>query len=475
MLKGESARRVARLQRRARAIAGLEAAAQATLVGGFSAGSLLLLARLLGRPLAAPVAWGLLAAVAAGALTWGALQMRRRAPRPGACAAWLDRRLSLGGLLLTSAEIDASAWQPPLERALAGAADVLPALPVRRAAARAVPPLLFLAAVALLPGAETAPPSGNPAIADALAVEQSRLDLLEERHALDPQAAQELQARLDELEQRLDRNEPVSWSDVDALSARGDAALALSVDALRAALDAVSDASAAGSDQLAGRLSDALQALRDAGLLGELPPELLAQLGADGENGQAGDGTSGLPKLDPSALSKLDARSLEALAGQLQSALGQRLDALVQAGLADPEKGRRLAELSEQERQTAQGHCHGPQCAGGNCPGGAAGMLAGGLPGNGGITRGRGDAALNYSGETPDAAQAFRSEQLPSTAPLSTEWTTTGMGLAEPKADPVESQTAGSAGQAGPGAAAWQRRLAPHHRDVVKRFFEPKP
>ncbi|HVQ24744.1 MAG TPA: hypothetical protein VMV01_06195, partial [Planctomycetota bacterium] len=68
MLNGESARRVARLQRRARAIAGLEAAARATLVGGFSAGSLLLLTRLLGRPLAPAVAWGALAAVAVAAV-----------------------------------------------------------------------------------------------------------------------------------------------------------------------------------------------------------------------------------------------------------------------------------------------------------------------------------------------------------------------------------------------------------------------
>jgi hypothetical protein len=101
-------------------------------------------------------------------------------------------------------------------------------------------------------------------------------------------------------------------------------------------------------------------------------------------------------------------------------------------------------------------------------------MLAGGSPrpGSGGIQRGRGDAGLRYTGETPGSEQAFAAEQLPSTAPLSLEWTTTGVGLAEPEVAPVESQSAGGAGQAGAGAAAWQRRLAPHHRDVVKRYFE---
>src|SRR5262245_42863875 len=121
MLTRESERRIARLSRRARTIAFLDGAADATVVGGLAAGSALLLVRLLVGPAPAAVVWALLVGVVAVAAGWGLLTMSRRTPRLSGCAAWLDRHLKLGGLLLTSAEVDAEAWQPPLQRALAAA------------------------------------------------------------------------------------------------------------------------------------------------------------------------------------------------------------------------------------------------------------------------------------------------------------------------------------------------------------------
>lgn len=478
MLNRESARRIAGLARRARAIAFLDGAADATLVAGLVAGSLLLALRLLGWPaepsVAATVAWSLLGVVILAALVGGTLTMRRRTPRAAGCAAWLDRRLSLGGLLVTSVETDAAGWDGTLQRTLAAAESELPQLPVRRTAQRVALPLAFVAAIALLPAARPEAPLANPALADALAVEQARLDLLEQRAALDPRTAEELQSRLDELAQRLDELKPVGWSDLDALAARGEAALALRVDALRQADEALGAMAAAGQQDLAGELGEALRKLEAAGLLGDLPPELLERLG-QAAGRAAGQG------LDPSALAALDRKSLEGLARDLQSALGQRFDSLVEAGLADPLKGRQLAARSAAERKAARpGHKHGSQCAGGQCSGDGVGSMlaagaagtAGNRPGSGGITRGRGDAELRYTGETEASAEAFQAEQLPSTAPLSNEWTTIGVGLAEPEVDPVETHAAGGAAQTGAGSATWGRRLAPHHRDVVKRFFE---
>ena len=474
MLTRESARRIARLGRRARAIAFLDGAADATVVAGLAAGSALLLLRLLGWPAPAAVVWTLGLAVVAAAAGWGLRTMLRRTPRPEGCAAWLDRRLKLGGLLVTSAEVDAAAWQQPLQRALAFAEESLPPLPVRRAAPRVLLPLAFVAAIVLLPAAKPEPPAVNPAIADALAVEQARLDLLEEREALEPEVAEELQAKLDELEQRLQEREPVGWSDVDTLAARGEAELALRIDALEHANEALGAVSAAGGTELAGRLGEVLRELQEAGLLRDLPQELLDRLEALGAEGGEG--------LDPGALAGLDPEALQALARDLQGAYAGKLNRLVEAGLADPLKGRQLAELSAAEwRAAPPQHEHDKHCTGGACSGGLGGMMAGAAagagssPGRGGITRGRGDAALTYSGDTPEADRDFAAQQLPSTAPLSLEWSTTAIGLAEPQADPVESQSAGSAGEEGAGAAAWQRRLAPHHRDVVKRFFERRP
>jgi hypothetical protein len=42
---------------------------------------------------------------------------------------------------------------------------------------------------------------------------------------------------------------------------------------------------------------------------------------------------------------------------------------------------------------------------------------------------------------------------------------------ADPKADPIEDTGAGSEGAGDGGEAAWRRKLAPRHRDAVRRFF----
>ncbi|MEM8885635.1 MAG: hypothetical protein AAGD14_16335 [Planctomycetota bacterium] len=40
-----------------------------------------------------------------------------------------------------------------------------------------------------------------------------------------------------------------------------------------------------------------------------------------------------------------------------------------------------------------------------------------------------------------------------------------------PEANPTRDGGAGGQASGGPGAASWQRRLAPRHRDVVRKFF----
>ena len=97
-------------------------------------------------------------------------------------------------------------------------------------------------------------------------------------------------------------------------------------------------------------------------------------------------------------------------------------------------------------------------------------MAAG--PGRGGVSRGRGDAALDYSNETPGRSDQFEPEALPSAELLDLESTgILGVGAGAPTVEP----TAGGAGstevQASAGRSAWKRRLAPHHREAVREFF----
>jgi hypothetical protein len=95
--------------------------------------------------------------------------------------------------------------------------------------------------------------------------------------------------------------------------------------------------------------------------------------------------------------------------------------------------------------------------------------------GSGGITRGRGDAPLKYLNDTEAGWEKFRSEQLPKGAVMGREWTLKSVGLAEPTARPTADGGAGSAGSEGTGEASPRRRLAPRHRETVRRFFSLDP
>lgn len=94
------------------------------------------------------------------------------------------------------------------------------------------------------------------------------------------------------------------------------------------------------------------------------------------------------------------------------------------------------------------------------------------IPGSGGVSRGRGDAALNFSGETEGRTDQFESKELPEAQVLDPESTAVvSVGLGTPEAD-ANGQSGGNV-DAGTsvGRGAWKRRLAPHHREAVQEFF----
>ena len=67
-------------------------------------------------------------------------------------------------------------------------------------------------------------------------------------------------------------------------------------------------------------------------------------------------------------------------------------------------------------------------------------MLAGGMPGQGGITRGRADAALQLTNAT-EGDTNFAAKKLPPGRAIPREWHLTGLMRASPKADPVRVNT----------------------------------
>lgn len=150
----------------------------------------------------------------------------------------------------------------------------------------------------------------------------------------------------------------------------------------------------------------------------------------------------------------------------------------MEGGSGSDSEGAEADESEGGEESGAEG-ASGASTAASGADGGSkkqgAGKLAGARPGKGGVSRGRGDAELEYTNSS--SGSAFKSEKLPQGSKTSREWTVVGIGRSAPRDGNVTIEggdTPQNAGESGSGRAAWQRRLAPSHRDAVKKFFDGK-
>ena len=93
--------------------------------------------------------------------------------------------------------------------------------------------------------------------------------------------------------------------------------------------------------------------------------------------------------------------------------------------------------------------------------------------GAGGVSQGPGAAALNFSGETERFAEQFESAALPSGQyPDLENSQTIGISTGNPDVDVVREGAALTDFGTEGGQSSWRRRLAPRHRDAVRRFFQ---
>ena len=94
------------------------------------------------------------------------------------------------------------------------------------------------------------------------------------------------------------------------------------------------------------------------------------------------------------------------------------------------------------------------------------------MPGKGGITRGPGEAPLEYSGQTDGTTDPFEAKVLPPAEFLDPESTgLVGVGGTAPTVDPTSGASGLVETRASPGTSAWKRRVAPRHREAVQGFF----
>ena len=98
-----------------------------------------------------------------------------------------------------------------------------------------------------------------------------------------------------------------------------------------------------------------------------------------------------------------------------------------------------------------------------------------GIPGRGGITRGRADAPMIWGQETPGQTDQFEGGTLPGARRMDAEHSSVvGVGAAAPNARPVGESGGNTGVEAAGDRVSWRRRLSPRHRRAVKDFFTDK-
>lgn len=277
------------------------------------------------------------------ALVWAWLGVRRLDFGRGAGAAHLDRRLGLDGLLVTSLERDASAYQGLLRRKLHEARAVLPRLRTRPLFARLGAALAVLVIVLLLP-APREPLGRSSVVADVLEDYREKLAELAEKGGIREEVREELAQRLEAMEQRLQKSGDVAWKDLDTYEQAAEQERALHAARLAKSQQELASF-ARGEDAFANdgpaaasqRMNQLLQDADAAGLLDQLPPALRERL----SSAQVGDGSDGAQ----GAASTLGAETMKQLAAALAQSAGDKLGTLGAGSPIDAAEAMSLDEL----------------------------------------------------------------------------------------------------------------------------------
>jgi hypothetical protein len=361
--------------------------------------------------------------------------------RPAEVAALADSLGGGQGMLLTDIDYGESAWSTsPL---LASAVSFpMPHLRPWRKLAPLLPAGLFLAAALWVP--QRTSMGAQSAVAEEIAADlTASVQELKQQALVTPEEEKRLEEEIERIRRAArDRVDASAWEAADALKEKMSANAAQKQDALKWAEESLARynaASAAGASAEAraahgAELAQALDNLAKSGLLAGAPADLQALL----KGGK-------LPT---------DAASMR----QLTSALAKYL----------AESGTRAADLVATGRgRRGRGGRFDPS----EFPIGA-GDDGDGLPGRGGVNRGRADADLTWGKESLPVDR-FKSRPLPPGAAASPDdWAPLVEATGAPQVSPAIS-TAAAARQYAPaaGQSAWRRTLAPRHRTAVRKYF----
>ncbi|MCA8985050.1 MAG: hypothetical protein R3C12_24135 [Planctomycetaceae bacterium] len=387
-------------------------------------------------------------------LAWRKVQ-RVRFTRTEATAL-LDRKLQAGGLLMTLSEAPDDQWQQHLPRVEHLWRESLPKVRPRRFASLVTVPLAFAVASCFIPLRENTPLQATPRKVAQQTTDQLEaiLKTLEEADVLKEEEKEALRKEIEKFAEET-HQQPLTheqWETADSLKQQLQMSWERNERSLESASQALEQLLSALANQ--GEMSaDQLQQLENS--LGQ-NLQSLAQKAGQGKLGDLSEGL--LDKLNQLAQSgKLD---LPENAEQRQ----KMLDELKQKLQEESEK---LAK----QRSECQGLCEGGNCPGGQCQG--EGQCEGNKPGQGGVTRGRGDAPMIWGAESDLANTKFKEIVLPPGTLDDPSEQILGLTYKEPEVNVAETAPRGELRETDPsaGRATWDRKLNPRHRETVRKFF----
>ena len=391
--------------------------------------------------------------------------------------ALLDNRLEAGGLLMTLCEAPDELWEERLPQLEMLWKTSLPQYRPVRFARQMAGPFVFVLAACLVPLREVkaAPTLKNTAGEQATSQLQELLTELEKSDVLEEEEKQELEDEIAKLVEET-KDMPLThekWETVDALQERmrmrvetTAAELVTAQQALAALKDAAdgdfSQLSIESMEMLRKDVLETLQKMADKGAFDNMPRDLKDQLQRLMKNNKGGGFQ--LPK-DPAELSETLDNLNDFLEGESKKL----------SELRSKCKGGKCQGCAECEAGCT---CSGPTdvaCTCPNCPN-AVGQGTGGMPGSGGISRGRGDADLTWGDESTLENTKFKESVLPPGMLDKPRDEVVGVTIAAPETDVAGSapRSAARAATIASGDETWKGTVRPRHRSVVKRYFEKR-
>jgi len=438
-----------------------------------------------------PLAWGLAGMLPAVAV--GIILSRRQLPRPAQVRALLDRQSHCGGLYMAAEEVDLGQWQrrmPPVS---------VPDLGWRggRAWGLLAAALVFVIIGFLVPQRLVLINPGHTLEVDEqIAKLTGQIELLKEENVIEPSKAEVLQEKLAQIRNEALGEDPVkTWEALDHIEAMPKQA---AEEAAEAAISETEELTKA--EALAEALSEALENASGGSGAEGMDPERMAEAMAElaqmvkeaaKENEQLERRLNSRELVKACERGEISAAQLKEMADSLRLSkdeLAELLKRLNEGELIDIETLDLNAELGECDADgLARFLAENP----GNMSVGElvdlwnGGLLGGegpgqdngdGLPGRGGVSRGRADASMTWGDESSDEGAKFKEIVLPPAAVGKIkESIVAGVSKGAPTIETGGPSEPGALSGAATGSgSAHTHTVLPRHRGAVRRYFERK-